>query len=464
MSLPTAKWRPLIAEACRYASPVPEDVFEAMVLTESNGDPNVRSKSDARGLAQIMPKWHADVLGRKVAADLKVDLTDDIWFDPKFSLFAGARLLKGNYGECGSWTSAVRKYHSGSCNPPPGFKDGQGTSSEQHITKYLANLVRVQEDRAASSPTPAPPPTETPPMTFTAHTFPGLSKPVYIPSDIKVSVDLVPSSRSNIRSNTKRSASQVTKYTQHETANFNAGANARMHRNYLHGGAGGAYVGFNSVSDDKEIIILTPYDEVTWAAGTQEGNLVSDHAELCVHEGINHTRARQIAARLAAGVMHARGVTRDKLRAWLVQHNVWFGKNCPLLLRRDGLWPWFVDLVITYFDEIVAHVKGGTKPTPTPTPTPTTYAEPVPVAGMAELYEFVKKSGQQITIVNKKVKTIRATPRYQVAGKDTRIGPDVAPGSTFDVMAQYTDWSTKTEWYITPYWTRIRAADTEAVK
>lgn len=189
-----------------------------------------------------------------------------------------------------------------------------------------------------------------------SYKVPGLANPVYMPVDVPVTIDLVPASRGNIRSNQKRSASQVTKYTQHETANFNAGANARMHRNYLHNGAGGAYVGFNSVNDDREVIVLTPYDEVTWAAGTATGNLVSDHHELCVNSDINHTKARQISAAWAAGVIHARGLT---VAGALVQHNVWYGKNCPLLLRRDGLWPSYVNMVAAYYAQIVAYTKGG---------------------------------------------------------------------------------------------------------
>lgn len=189
-----------------------------------------------------------------------------------------------------------------------------------------------------------------------SYTFPGLSKPVYIPSDIRVTVDLVPGWRTNIRSNRKRPASVVTKVTDHETANFAAGANARMHRNWLHGGAGGSAVGFNAVSDDQEIIVLTPFDEDTWAAGTPTGNRTSDHTERCVHAGINHSRARYISAALQAGIIHARGLTVAKA---LVQHNVWYGKNCPLLLRRDGLWPWYVNQVQAAYNRIVAHVGGA---------------------------------------------------------------------------------------------------------
>jgi len=166
------------------------------------------------------------------------------------------------------------------------------------------------------------------------HKFVGLTNPVYLPDDITVEIAIVPASVSNVRSNQKRGAAEVTTYTQHETANFNAGANADMHKRWLHGGAGGSYVGFNFVVDDKKIIQLTPLDEVTWAAGTPAGNRTSDHAELCVNSDIDHRKARRNAAALAAGVLKARGLPVSAL----VQHNVWFGKDCPMLLRRNDLW------------------------------------------------------------------------------------------------------------------------------
>lgn len=285
-------------------------------------------------------------------------------------------------------------------------------------------------------------------MTFKAHTVPGLSKPVYMPDDIPVHIDLVPARQSNIRSNSRRSASSVTKYTQHETANFNVGANARMHRNYLHNGAGGSYVGFNSVNDDRELFVLTPYDEDTWAAGTPDGNHTSDHAELCVNEGINHKRAREIAARWAAGVIHARGLTVAKA---LVQHNIWFGKNCPLLLRRDGLWPWFVQLVQQYYDEIVVFLGGKAEPATAQ------YAAPDPVPGIVALAEYLAPyPGQTMTVMNRTVRAIRDTPRFR-NWEWAKIGPDIKKGEEFKVIAE------QAGLYTTPYYTRVRVEDTEIV-
>jgi len=194
-----------------------------------------------------------------------------------------------------------------------------------------------------------------------AYRFVGLDRDVWLPDDIVVEIAIVPSWRTNIRSN--QYFTGQTSYTQHETANFNRGANADMHKNWLHGGAGGSYVGFNFVVDDRKTIQLTPLNEVTWTAGTPNGNTYSYHTELCVNADIDHTKARRNAAALAGGIFAAKGWGVDRL----VQHNVWWGKDCPYLLRREGRWPKFVAQADDFRVQAITASRGGT-PTPTPKP------------------------------------------------------------------------------------------------
>src|SRR5690606_1858507 len=111
-----------------------------------------------------------------------------------------------------------------------------------------------------------------------------------------------------------------------------------MHKRWLHSGASGSYVGFNFVVDDKKIIQLTPLNEVTWAAGTPAGNRTSWHVESCVNSDADLNRVRRNTAALAGAVLAAQGWSMSDM----VQHNVWFGKDCPYLLRRDGRWAKFV--------------------------------------------------------------------------------------------------------------------------
>lgn len=195
-------------------------------------------------------------------------------------------------------------------------------------------------------------------MAFKKYQFVGLSAPVYLPDDIPVEIAIVPSSVRNVRSNTPSTAQRSVTY--HETANFNAGANADMHKRYLHNGAGGAYVGFNFVVDDHKIIQLTPLNEVTWAAGTPEGNTYSWHVEQCVNSDADLVRARRNTSYLMAGLCAAKGWDPRKA---VVQHNVWYGKNCPLVIRRDGLWPTMQNLFVERTNEVKAALSG---PTPAP--------------------------------------------------------------------------------------------------
>lgn len=201
-------------------------------------------------------------------------------------------------------------------------------------------------------------------MGMKAYRFVGLNKDVWLPDDIKVVIDIVPASRTNIRSN--QPFSGQTSYTQHETANFNAGADAWMHRNWLHSGAGGSSVAFNFVVDDGVIIQLTPLNEVTWAAGTPDGNRYSYHTELCVNAGIDHVKARRNAAALAGGILAAKGWESDRL----LQHNVWYGKDCPYLLRREGRWAPFVAKALEFSKLAKSAASGGVAPVPTPTAAP----------------------------------------------------------------------------------------------
>lgn len=203
---------------------------------------------------------------------------------------------------------------------------------------------------------------------FTAHAVPGYSKPFYLPTSIKFTVDMVPANLIGwVRSGVERSASQVTDITVHDTGNRRDGANARMHRNYLHNGprdenGNKLKVGFNAVVDDKEIIWLTPGGEITWAAGTAIGNLVSDHFELCINDGIDHSKAMDYMAALVAADMYARGLSI----AAVVQHYKWYGKPCPGRMRSLGLWPTFLNMVAAAYARIVAFVSG--KPVPDPVP------------------------------------------------------------------------------------------------
>lgn len=154
MPLPTDRWRSLIEAICADTPPVPPDILEAMVIVESNGDPNARSASNAIGLGQIIPRWHGDTIFQ-VAHELSMAFSSagDALLDPELNLRVAARHLRWCETACGSWETAVAKYHSGQCHPPADFVDGQGTSTVYHLVKFRAALQDVRDTRATTQET-----------------------------------------------------------------------------------------------------------------------------------------------------------------------------------------------------------------------------------------------------------------------------------------------------------------------
>jgi N-acetyl-anhydromuramyl-L-alanine amidase AmpD len=123
--------------------------------------------------------------------------------------------------------------------------------------------------------------------------------------------------------------------TVHETANTRSGANAEMHRRFVHNGGGTELVSFHFVVDDREIVQLLPLDVNGWHAGdgvNGEGNRSSIGIEICVNRDGNWGKTLEHVARLLAALCRRYGFGVDRI----VQHNRWSGKNCPATLRQSG--------------------------------------------------------------------------------------------------------------------------------
>lgn len=98
---------------------VPEDLFLRLVQQESNWNPNAESHKGALGLAQLMPG---------TARMLRVDPSD-----PHQNLDGGARYLKQQYREFGSWHLALAAYNAG----PQAVKKHGGVPPFKETRNYV---------------------------------------------------------------------------------------------------------------------------------------------------------------------------------------------------------------------------------------------------------------------------------------------------------------------------------------
>jgi len=131
-------------------------------------------------------------------------------------------------------------------------------------------------------------------------------------------------------------------WVQHETANYNEGADAAMHDRWLHN-LTGTYVSFHFCVDDTAIYQFVPVDEVTWQAadGAGPGNMAGVSCELCVNRDADWAKARANCEALAAGVSKALGITA------ITRHYDYNADDpdrhyCPKEMMTSGYWPTFV--------------------------------------------------------------------------------------------------------------------------
>lgn len=354
--------------------------------------------------------------------------------------------LPGDKDDDPRWANAVAAGYAGQKRTI-----GSLTNTWAIDSAYGDKLVAILNQRPATTQEPAP-------MGYQKVRFVGLDRDVYLPDNITVHIDIVPSRITNVRSN-QRFTGQ-TKTTFHDTGD--PGSTARSQRNYLHNGAEGRSVGYNFAVDDKEIWQLTPLDEVTWAAGTPEGNRTSWHVEQCYGGSINWDASLRNAIALHAGLIAAKGWSTDTA---LVKHQYWYGKWCPAQVLNKGIWSSVVSRVSQGALAAAAAANGGTIP-----PTAPVYATPVPIPELAafdgkndsEIPYRIDGNGWVALAVFDRVKALKDTPRLRYSSGTEMVGGPVKAGEEFDVdwLLISTDFP---DTYLTPWLTRIRAADTARV-
>lgn len=111
-----------VAKSAARRHGVPEDLFLRLVQQESNWKPNARSHKGAIGLAQLMP-FTAEYLGVNP-------------HDPAQNLEGGARYLKEQYREFGSWRLALAAYNAG----PAAVKKYNGVPPFRETRNYVKKI------------------------------------------------------------------------------------------------------------------------------------------------------------------------------------------------------------------------------------------------------------------------------------------------------------------------------------
>lgn len=162
-------------------------------------------------------------------------------------------------------------------------------------------------------------------------------------------------------------------------------------------------------------------------------------------------------------------IPSENNRSFLIYHgeiNADKRDSCPDSQVRATLDRIIADAKTT----LAAWQKGGAVPSDPPVDQPGQYAQPIVIEALQAYKDkdtapsFVKVGNDTFVFVNDRVRAIRNTPRYQSANKDgKRIGADINKGEEFAVLWLF--FNEKGEaWFVTPYWTRIIAADTERIK
>lgn len=275
----------------------------------------------------------------------------------------------------------------------------------------------------------------------------GLTGRVDLP--VPLVVRLIPRSQTKQRPGIARQRPGY--WVQHETGNPLRGADALMHCNWLHNGAGGATLSFHFVVDDKAIYQMLPVDEVSWQAadGDGPGNMSGVSCELCINAGIDVARSRANAEALAAAVMRGLNLGEDRVRRhWdfnqaqssATRH------HCPDRMMSEGYWPTFVANV----GKLITGGGGGITPE---------YAAPVappPIDGRDQTV-----NGIPFWTCDRSVTAVTSAPALQYAkASASPVRPPFRAGETFRVAfaVEGDAFGGSRWWYVLPSGARVPQA------
>lgn len=237
--------------------------------------------------------------------------------------------------------------------------------------------------------------------------------------------------------------------------------------------ASGNQQSYHYITDDRETWVCLPINEHGWHAadGGGPGNLLGIACEMVENNDLwaSDSRALQCIEN-AAEIM---GRTAARMNAVGPKQHWDFNYMNPPRLRHDCPnklryrqfsgrlgWEIYCERYEHYKADELSRMGGGGGTIVQPD----TYEQPIPVPGLTELAQAMSAWGiDGITVKPRTVRAKRSTPRCQDIDTDgPRIGPDISAGETFAVIGLVED--DGRQWYITPYFTRVLAEDTEPVE
>lgn len=152
---------------------------------------------------------------------------------------------------------------------------------------------------------------------------------------IPFKVDLIPKSNKTSRPGYSLKPNSI---TIHNTGNKQKNANALMHTKYVDETKN--YVSWHFTVDDKCIYQELPINENAWHAtdGREgKGNRTSIAIEICEHEGINWTKAKDNAIKLVFYLFdNAPSLKQKSYNGHVVPHQHWHDKYCPHRILDEG--------------------------------------------------------------------------------------------------------------------------------
>jgi hypothetical protein len=292
---------------------------------------------------------------------------------------------------------------------------------------------------------------------------PGLSRPLMLPSEVDAKVAIINHER--FRSFRKFTGQSLT--TVHDTGNPNT--NAIGEYEWAAAGRQGAGVGgYNAIADGIRLFITQPFDEIVWHAGTPNGNQ-SYGVEMAYGKNQNYDKVLGVNTALHGAILAAKGLSGDDA----VLHQHWYGKWCAATILNKNIW-WQVQTAIETayaaaleaYDDTVPQVPVYPKPSLIPSLEAAlkAVANPEdPALTVAPRSVFDQSIQTRFFWVGDRVKATVATPRLRFAFTDAaRLGVDIKAGEEFDVNWLFIGEDGR-EYYLTPWYTRVRAEDTVRV-